>query len=92
VTAGINVEGSSTGATLANNVSVDNGVNSPSIHVRRRISRRGDVPADLLDVASYIHGIRQFHRSGHGYRHREPSGERVHEGSGQEKIATTGEP
>jgi len=29
VTAGINVEGSSTGATVANNISVDNGVNSP---------------------------------------------------------------
>jgi parallel beta-helix repeat protein len=29
VTAGINVEGSSTGATLANNIAVDNGINSP---------------------------------------------------------------
>jgi parallel beta-helix repeat protein len=29
VTAGINVEGTSTGATLANNISVDNGINSP---------------------------------------------------------------
>jgi parallel beta-helix repeat protein len=29
VTAGINVEGSSSGATIANNVSVDNGINSP---------------------------------------------------------------
>ena len=29
VTAGINVEGVSTGATIANNISVDNGINSP---------------------------------------------------------------
>ena len=29
-TSGINVEGNSTGATIANNVSVDNGINSPA--------------------------------------------------------------
>lgn len=32
VTAGINVEQSSTGATIANNISVDNGINSPRTH------------------------------------------------------------
>jgi parallel beta-helix repeat protein len=32
VTAGINLEGSSTGATLANNIAVDNGINSPRTH------------------------------------------------------------
>jgi parallel beta-helix repeat protein len=37
VTAGINVEGSSTGATLANNISVDNGINSPRTHSNIRI-------------------------------------------------------
>jgi parallel beta-helix repeat protein len=37
VTAGINVEGSSTGATLANNVSVDNGIASPRTHSNIRI-------------------------------------------------------
>src|SRR5918912_1904602 len=37
VTAGINVEGNSTGATLANNISVDNGINSPRTHSDIRI-------------------------------------------------------
>jgi len=32
VTAGINVEGNSTGATIANNISVDNGISSPRTH------------------------------------------------------------
>jgi parallel beta-helix repeat protein len=37
VTAGINVEGGSTGATLANNVAVDNGINSPRTHSNIRV-------------------------------------------------------
>ncbi len=37
VTAGINVEGGSTGATVANNLSVDNGINSPRTHSDIRI-------------------------------------------------------
>jgi parallel beta-helix repeat protein len=37
VTAGINVEGGSTGATIANNVSVDNGINSPRTHSNIRV-------------------------------------------------------
>jgi parallel beta-helix repeat protein len=37
VTAGINVEGSSTGATIANNVSVDNGIGSPRTHSDIRV-------------------------------------------------------
>src|SRR4029079_15762819 len=37
VTAGINIEGNSTGATLANNISVDNGINSPRTHSNIRI-------------------------------------------------------
>jgi len=37
VTAGINVEGTSTGATIANNVSVDNGINSPRTHSNIRV-------------------------------------------------------
>ncbi len=37
VTAGINVEGSSTGATIANNISVDNGINSPRQHSNIRV-------------------------------------------------------
>jgi parallel beta-helix repeat protein len=39
VTAGINVEGSSTGGTIANNVSVDNGIKSPRTHGDIRIER-----------------------------------------------------
>jgi parallel beta-helix repeat protein len=37
VTAGINVEGTSPGATLANNISVDNGIKSPRQHSNIRI-------------------------------------------------------
>ncbi len=37
VTAGINVEGTSTGVTLANNISVDNGINSPRSHSNIRV-------------------------------------------------------
>jgi parallel beta-helix repeat protein len=37
VAAGINVEGSSTGATVENNISVDNGIDSPRTHSNIRI-------------------------------------------------------
>jgi parallel beta-helix repeat protein len=37
VTAGINIEGSSTGAIVVNNISVDNGINSPRTHSDIRI-------------------------------------------------------
>jgi parallel beta-helix repeat protein len=37
VAAGINVEGGSTGATLANNISVDNGIKSPRTHSDIRV-------------------------------------------------------
>jgi parallel beta-helix repeat protein len=37
VTAGINVEGSSTGATIENNIAVDNGINSPRTHGNIRV-------------------------------------------------------
>ena len=37
VTAGLNVEGGSTGATLANNISVDNGIKSPRTHSDIRV-------------------------------------------------------
>ena len=37
VTAGINIEGGSTGATIANNISVDNGVASPRTHSDIRV-------------------------------------------------------
>ena len=37
VTAGINVEGSSTDATVANNISVDNGIKSPRTHSNIRV-------------------------------------------------------
>jgi parallel beta-helix repeat protein len=37
VTAGINVEGTSTGVTLANNISVDNGIASPRTHSNIRV-------------------------------------------------------
>jgi parallel beta-helix repeat protein len=39
VTAGINVEGTSTGATVENNISVDNGIKSPRTHSDIRIER-----------------------------------------------------
>jgi parallel beta-helix repeat protein len=37
VTAGINAEGGSTGTTIANNISVDNGINSPRTHSDIRV-------------------------------------------------------
>jgi parallel beta-helix repeat protein len=37
VAAGINVEGSSTGATVVNNISVDNGIDSPRTHSNIRV-------------------------------------------------------
>jgi hypothetical protein len=43
VTAGINVEGNSTGAMLANNISVDNGIGSPRT--------KGDIRVDASSIA-----------------------------------------
>jgi parallel beta-helix repeat protein len=37
VTAGLNVEGTSTGATIENNIAVDNGINSPRTHTNIRV-------------------------------------------------------
>jgi hypothetical protein len=51
VTAGINVEGNSTGATIENNVSVDNGINSP----RTRGDIRVDGTANASVVLNYNH-------------------------------------
>ena len=48
VTAGINVEGTSTGATLANNISVDNGIKSPRTHSDIRIEN-GSTAGTTLD-------------------------------------------
>ena len=48
VTAGINVEGTSTGATLANNVSVDNGIKSPRTHSDIRIEK-GSTDGTTMD-------------------------------------------
>jgi parallel beta-helix repeat protein len=48
VTAGINVEGGSTGATLANNISVDNGIKSPRTHSDIRIES-GSTSGTTLD-------------------------------------------
>jgi parallel beta-helix repeat protein len=48
VTAGINVEGTSTGATLANNISLDNGIKSPRTHSNIRIER-GSTAGTTLD-------------------------------------------
>ncbi len=48
VTAGINVEGTSTGVTLANNISVDNGINSPRSHGNIRVET-GSMPGISLD-------------------------------------------
>ena len=48
VTAGINVEGNSTGATLSNNVSVDNGIKSPRTHSDIRIEN-GSTAGTTMD-------------------------------------------
>jgi hypothetical protein len=37
VTAGINIEGNSTGSTVANNIAVDNGIQSPRTHSNIRV-------------------------------------------------------
>jgi len=48
VTAGINVEGESTGAVVVNNVAVDNGIKSPRTHSNIRIER-GSTTGVLVD-------------------------------------------
>jgi parallel beta-helix repeat protein len=48
VTAGINVEGSSTGAVVENNISVDNGINSPRTHSDIRIEN-GSTTGAVVD-------------------------------------------
>jgi parallel beta-helix repeat protein len=49
VTAGINAEGGSTGATIANNISVDNGINSP----RTKSNIRVDATSTTQSTADY---------------------------------------
>jgi parallel beta-helix repeat protein len=48
VTAGINVEGGSTGATVANNISIQNGINSPRTASNIRVDA-ASVPGTSLD-------------------------------------------
>ena len=48
VTAGINLEGGSTGATLANNISVDNGIDSPRTKSNIRVDS-SSVPGTAMD-------------------------------------------
>jgi hypothetical protein len=48
VTAGINIEGNSTGATIANNISVDNGIKSPRTHSNIRVES-GSTSGTTLD-------------------------------------------
>ena len=48
VTAGINVEGGSTDATVANNISVENGLDSPRTHSNIRVDA-ASVPGTSLD-------------------------------------------
>jgi parallel beta-helix repeat protein len=56
VTAGINVEGSSTSATIANNISVDNGINSPrtksNIRVDSTSTTNTTMDYDLVQLTS----------------------------------------
>jgi parallel beta-helix repeat protein len=56
VTAGINVEGSSTGATIANNVSVDNGIASPRTRSNIRVDSASvsgtTMDYDLVNLSS----------------------------------------
>ena len=48
VTAGINIEGNSTGATIANNIAVDNGIKSPRTHSNIRVES-GSTSGTTLD-------------------------------------------
>ena len=48
VTAGINLEGNSTGGTIANNVSVDNGIKSPRTHSDIRVEH-GSTAGTVID-------------------------------------------
>jgi len=48
VTAGINVEGNSTGATIADNISVDNGIKSPRTHSDIRVEQ-GSTAGTTMD-------------------------------------------
>jgi parallel beta-helix repeat protein len=48
VTAGINVEGTSSGTTLVNNISVDNGINSPATKGNIRVDSTS-IPGTTLD-------------------------------------------
>ncbi|HEV8450525.1 MAG TPA: right-handed parallel beta-helix repeat-containing protein [Gaiellales bacterium] len=48
VTSGINVEGTSTGVTIANNISMDNGIASPRTHSDIRVES-GSTPGTTLD-------------------------------------------
>src|SRR6266511_429859 len=53
ITAGINVEGGSTGVTVANNISVDNGIGSPRTHSEIRVDATSVSGASLdFDVVS----------------------------------------
>lgn len=56
VTAGINVEGGSIGATIANNISVQNGINSPRTSSNIRVDA-ASVPGSSLDYdIAYVDG------------------------------------
>jgi parallel beta-helix repeat protein len=61
VTAGINVEGASSGATLANNISVDNGINSPRTTSNIRVDANSTSGTTLdYDVVFLHSGTAQF--------------------------------
>jgi parallel beta-helix repeat protein len=55
VTAGINLEGSSTGGTVENNVSVDNGINSPRTSSNIRIDAQSIVGATMNFDLVFLH-------------------------------------
>jgi parallel beta-helix repeat protein len=55
VTAGINVEGGSSGATLANNVSMDNGINSPGTSGNIRVDSNSILATTLDFDEVFLH-------------------------------------
>jgi parallel beta-helix repeat protein len=62
VTAGINMEGSATGTTLANNISVDNGINSPRTkrNIRVDANSQSGTTLDYDEVFLSVSGQVQF--------------------------------
>jgi parallel beta-helix repeat protein len=69
VTAGINIEGASTGVTLANNISADNGIGSPRTHSDIRVDAASVAGTSMdYDVVSLVDPDTVLVWSSIGYR------------------------